>query len=568
MMKAFSTPRKAQSGFTLLELMLSIVLLSVLMAGIYTIFNDWSARAVNRVAATDMLRFQNAAEDYVAANFDAIKDDSPNAFVEIALTDLTGNGFLPPGFQATNVFKQRMRVFRRNMPIPKIDASGNAVIDPNTGNPETIVTTEVLTLSDNPVTGEITRIHDQRLMDAAYAGGPRMGVVSSAVIAGKNFSTLVASPFSGWQLDLSDLNAAGYNASPNVADGGYLAVYGLVNTEAAEPNSDYLYRVAVTNRPELNRMETDLRMNGNRLENVGTVVADKVSVTGNAAFRGVAQGSSSATAQAMTIEQALRVEGTGESRVNMKSQTPLLADGTDPCPFTNDGSGNRSVPGGCQISGGELQVISTAGDATLRAQQLNTSGNIVTDITDVTGTTTMDGISTFEAVTADSMEATGTLLSPTVNISGSTVTTEEVQTATMDVAAGTTVNNRLVAAQFSPTTLQTTSMDAVNAVGLTGDLIVSGITATKSLYIDNVAGGYQDSVLGRQVSCVVTSGRTYCEPRGRTDWNSNVYDECADNGNGYTCNYYKKPANTYFGTCVFTRGVSADGRSIHTSNCS
>jgi hypothetical protein len=385
--------------------------------------------------------------------------------------------------------------------------------------------------------------------------------------------------FNEWYVPRSALSAAGYYASPD-SQGGYLAAYDIVSSEATDANDHWLYRVPVENRPELNRMATNLNMNGNAMQNVGTIVGDKFVVTGNAAFRGITQGASSETAQAMTVEQALRVDSTGESRFNMKTSTAG-------CTFTDAGGGNRVLSGGgCSISGGEIQtvaedridpsngaVLNAAGDAHMTVSDLTADGNAITDFTNVTGTTDVAGVATFDTVDGTTMTATKTVLAPTANINGTRINTTQFQAGDMGVTNGATVGNQLVTARAAPGlthSFTTKQMDVGNAVELTGKLVSNDAAATDTLYLDSATGGYHDNVLNRNVVCTPYNGRVYCEPSGTTSWNGGQFIEnCTITGTGYQCQHYRQTIYglQYYGSCTHTRSVGANGQAYHTSSC-
>jgi prepilin-type N-terminal cleavage/methylation domain-containing protein len=592
------TSARSAAGFTLLELLLTVGLLGLLLAGMYGILNSWGERAVNRQAASDMLRLRTAAHDYVLASFDDMRADVPNVFTEIDVDDLKPGNFLQAGYQPINAYKQRMRIFKRNLQTPKLNPDGTVTLDA-AGNAVILTTIEVVVIADNPP-GDTIRTGNKRLIDAASAGGPAMGVMADMVLAGNSFANRVTSLYQQWFISTAALNAAGYSATPDT-QGGYLAAYDLVSSETTEANDHWLYRVQIDGRPELNRMATDLNMNANELQNVGTIIADKYNVEGNAAFRGQAQGAAAETAQGMTVEQALRIDTVQDVRINMKTSTAG-------CSFSGpDASGNRTLVGaGCTMSGGEFQTVgeavvdpatgvatSVAGDARLRVTDTMTAqGNVISDFTNVTnagGTALTDvaGISTFDTIDGAAMQTSTTALAPTTNVTGVSVLTDQFQAGNMGVSNGASIMNQLVMARAEPGLthrFQTNQMVVGNVVQLDGRLGASeAITASNTLYLDNANTTtnprYNDPSMPtragapRQVVCVPWGGRTYCEPRGETSYNINgqtIYDDCRDNGAGYTCDYYRT-TQLYgvqrFGDCTFIRSTGTSGQAYHSYTC-
>lgn len=562
-------------GFSLLELLMVVALIGLLLAGMYNVFDGWAQRAVNRTAASDMLRVQSAAEDYVLANFDTFAADPINVFTEIDINDLRTFNYLPAGYVARNAFKQDIRVFKRTRRVNKLNRDGSNARDA-ANNLIFIFTIEVVTVSDNQG-ATVIRVPNKRLLDTAQAGGPRMGVIGNMVLAGTTFNNRATSLLSEWVVPLTGaagLQAAGYAATPT-ALAGYLAAYGRVSAEKNEPNDAWLYRLSIDGRPELNRMNADLLMNNNPIQSVGTMYADKVNVTGNAVMRGTAQGVAADTAQAMTVEQAMQINSNTESRVNMKA-------GTGACTFQTVGNNRRISGGACTITGGEVQVISGASNANATIGALTTDGSVITDITNVTNTTDSRGTSTFTNFrTLDTMVASNQVIAPTTTVTGNLVETDEMQTGNMTVAGNSTVLETLTAARVRPGnghSVTTWLMDIANAATFNQQLRANAVTATDSLYMNNVntptthgtSTTYRDAQMGnRLIRCTRHSNdRVYCEPTGSYTWPNGVTETCsvpAWPSTGYVCNY--STAAVFLGTCTFTRNVGTSGQAYHEVGC-
>lgn len=572
-----SAKRQNQKGFTLLELLLSIALLALLLAGIYKIFDDWLTRSVNRTAAADMMRVQSAAEDFVFANFEAMRADPPG-FIEIPVAALIAANHLPNGYQAVNAFRQSVRAFRRNLVTQRLNRDGTGAVN-TMGQPIMITTIEVLTLSDN--NGAIDIVENDRLLDAARAGGPKMGVVMNIVLGGTvTFTNNIASPMGEWSIPLADINALYTRTATAV--GGYLAVHGLVSSESSEANDNYLYRVSVNQRPELNRMATDLNMGSNPITNVGTFVADDVVVNGNAAFLGITQGLTTDTAQALTIDQALRVEGAGadESRIYMRQASGTC--GLGALPAAPGGTRTMAPVGACTVSGGELNVISAAAtnkDATADiAGDLRADGSILTDITTVTDTTTSDGISTFRELRGTDLTASLNVVAPTSQVNGNLIQTRQLQTGELLLnAANSTIDDALVTANARPNQFQSQTMDVLNTATFTGNLEADALVAERALTInDATPAGYRDNnpdaARRRNAVCTRTAGRTYCEPANGSSiqWANGYTETCfIVAGKGYRCDFTKTATGEDVGSSYFCRAVIS-GRAAHrfqTSAC-
>lgn len=548
-----STGFSRQRGFSLLEALLAIGVLSLLLTGLYGQFDSWSQRAVNRRAATDVLRLQNAAEDYVQANSDALKASPLDTFIELDIDDLKTANYLPSSYTPLNALRQDMRTFFR---VQKLENINN---DTGAGNGVFTYRFEVTTVSE----GE--RVPPKRLMDTAIAGGPRMGVITQSIPGGtKVFTDYASSLYSEWFYPLSDLasaididgNASPYTATSDADGFGYVAAYGVINTRDTDPNDAWLYRMPIDGRPELNRMEGNLLMNANRIDNVGNLVADRVAVTGDATFMGNAT-----DAQAMTVEQALLVDGTEESRINMK---PMTSD----CGFVDAGGGNRDIVGaGCSgtsadVYGGDLNVVSAADNATLGVGTLTSSGDILTEQSNVDGAVNARGSSSFQTLTGfGNLAATGQVVAPTTDIGG-TVTTTDMQAENLSLTSGSINTANLTNTFLNPGAthnVTTGTLSIGGSVELTGNVRTNAsLTGTGAVSINGVSGNFWDSAVGRQVLCTAQGGRTYCEPNGSRTKNG-ITENCAQNGNGYTCTY----SGGASGSCVYTR--NGNGYNV---NCS
>lgn len=111
----------------------------------------------------------------------------------------------------------------------------------------------------------------------------------------------IALPYKGMRyISQAQDGAGGYIRTANLAEGAQggwkynLATYGLTGESGRlasflssdvlgtdDQESDRLYRYAITSRPELNRMYTAIDMNGNNLNNAGTVTAGTGTFSGN-----------------------------------------------------------------------------------------------------------------------------------------------------------------------------------------------------------------------------------------------------------------------------------------------
>lgn len=256
-------PHNAQSGFTLLELLLSISVIAALLVGAATVFNDWGKKSIDRKVSRQMEQLQRAAAEYVRLNIDnIIATDIPaiDDTAEINInTDLIANGFLPSGYNRINAYRQNMRVFVRYLATGTIN--GDVI--------------EVLSFSEGPT------IDDKRLFNAASNGQESVGVISNLNISGTCCNGNAQSVTGAWSTALANYSAI---TAPDTT-GGYMAAYNIISVDTL--SNDYLFRSNVAGAPELNKMETNLNINNNDIIGAGVIISDSMEIAGNATFNGL-----------------------------------------------------------------------------------------------------------------------------------------------------------------------------------------------------------------------------------------------------------------------------------------
>ncbi|HCK33415.1 MAG TPA: hypothetical protein DHW10_07725, partial [Rhodospirillaceae bacterium] len=263
---------KGLKGFTLIELLLVVGVIALLSLFITNVFETMAIRAANQRIAKQMLEVQQAAEYYVARNFDTILTALPLAgdVGEYTLTDIKNDDFLPATYNENNRFGQNITVFVRNL--------GNAFSEGDT--------LEVLTVSEDPGVGNPVYIENMRLREIANAGGAKLGYSSELISAGE-----IASSANRWQVNRADFEAAGYLITPDANEGGYLASYGRVSI-ADIAGDEYLYKVQLDSVADANLMEANLDMNNYDIENVSALTVDRLEVSGNTVIEGNDNGTS------------------------------------------------------------------------------------------------------------------------------------------------------------------------------------------------------------------------------------------------------------------------------------
>lgn len=285
--------KSAEAGFTLLELLLSVGVTSLIVMGVYQIAEDSVLTTVNRNEATYYKKVHEAAVSYVKTNFDEIwvtglgeVTDSTLPLVSngdsygIAVNN-TGapvppmylkdpvKGTLPAAFPDVSPSGRQVRIFARDIGFIGGDRALEVYTIMYVANGS----------SPRPLLGK-------SLHEITQILGPKSGVLTldSPATAGIDESTSFASKFGAWDLPVNDFIAnavpasnvsfVGYEANFNIV-GGYVALRDVVKFSDSLGLA-YLYRIEVNDDPLFNTMETNLDMNGNLMNTIGTLTADHI----------------------------------------------------------------------------------------------------------------------------------------------------------------------------------------------------------------------------------------------------------------------------------------------------
>jgi type II secretory pathway pseudopilin PulG len=343
-------------GFSLLELLLVVGIAAFMMAVVVELFDNFAQRSQARRAGNHILTIQNSAEEYVAANFNALWDTlipNLNDTAIVPIADLEDDGFLPVDYKTRNALRQESKILIRNLGN---GFSGGRVI-------------EVLSVTENTADGTDRSYANERIIDAAGAAGPKAGVIINATIGTNGCCAGRIQSMGGeWQVDLADFDSL-LNHTVN-SNRGYLAAYGRISFNDTF-NLDYLYRTEIPAQPQINTMETNILMSGNEVQNVGVITADNVGIgyrfdpgsgswvdeDGNLEILGQSAGAGSLTPFALSVDQALEVNG--ETKLNFR------AIGDTSCEINAAGSviagGGINPATDCEIAGGDFVL---AGDTT------------------------------------------------------------------------------------------------------------------------------------------------------------------------------------------------------------
>ena len=227
--------RSHQSGFALVESLAALMVLLILLPALGRLAQWGYAEVQKRVVAAHLAQVTNAVASYVREHHaDLLKAATASKSAKITMTQL--GQYLPKGFHNENAWGQSYGIY---------------VLEPDSGRLQAIV----LTRGGRSDGREFRNIH---VPGAAAMAGAAGGFVPSGDVPGQP-SAKLRGAFGGWIMDLAGTDIP--NPGP-----GHLAA--LVSLSAADLAQDFLYRVSVPGRPELNAMETDLDMTDHALRGV------------------------------------------------------------------------------------------------------------------------------------------------------------------------------------------------------------------------------------------------------------------------------------------------------------
>lgn len=456
---------KQESGFSLVEVLLSVGVGALIVLGAARIAQDWAERTRHREEANYLMTVNQAAKSYVATNFGAILQDG---FLEdlTALTrdDATDNALLVnigrsimipmDSNGGTFYLKDGTIGLAANFPsqsplgrTPQIYVRHLGSI----GNQLTLQILTVTTVDDAVRARPLPRIS---INDIATAVGPEAGVFSTAGGCSGDINAI----FGNWTMSGSLLNSGSrlmsgtpaYCPPSNEARGvgDYVVLQDRV-TYSSVASSDYLYRVPISGMPEANQMATNLDMNDFDMVNVSSLAVDNLAVEGDAYVAG-------AGGSALLVDEAMRVSGDGSRIIG--------------------NTGGAGAWGGT-VRASDLTVSSLNGDAAVTPTEGPSYLSLNTDIIEVDRNMVVYGNL---AVERQLNLNGGTLTTPEAVSNASVIKPEgSVESGLLQVAGPTTLN-RLQAATVTSgvldvgNNLNATNFDVVDAIRFGGNASVGG----------------------------------------------------------------------------------------------
>lgn len=230
--------KKYQSGMTLLELVSSLALLALLMAGAVRLANSYGESASANRAVDQMLVISRAVQSYIRDNtVAALSNATATQPLLISVPMLVAAGYLPSGAKAKNDFDQAICAL---------------VLEPSPGVLDAVIVTEGGTAIDDLALGS--------LADSLGASGGGVYSTSSTVITGakgrwtKATSALAVANNAGKHCDGTT------NGTPSLT-AGHAALALLV--ESTDFDNGGLMRSAVPGQDAQNRMDVPITLVAN-----------------------------------------------------------------------------------------------------------------------------------------------------------------------------------------------------------------------------------------------------------------------------------------------------------------
>ncbi|MDP9196469.1 MAG: tail fiber domain-containing protein [Pseudomonadota bacterium] len=241
-MRIVSSFMQRQRGFTMVELIIGLAVLGVLFAGVWRLIGGMNQQLQDQAVARQTKAIAEAANRYSQVERPRIVLLAPNQWHIIGVVNDPATpmpelqpAFLSPNVSDTNPLGQRYQVLVRH------DGT----------NVETFVAS----------TGATIPVDDLRAARIVGMIGADAGTLYSDEPPG---APVIRGAYGGWTRPVSDFAGVIPMAAGDIITGTMFATTDL--------GSPFLYRDVVAGHPEFNRMNTNIDMNRNSLNNVTSVI--------------------------------------------------------------------------------------------------------------------------------------------------------------------------------------------------------------------------------------------------------------------------------------------------------
>jgi len=236
--KTVSSALKSERGDFMVGAALALTLFLLMTPLLFQVTDDADTKTRGAIVAGQLKKIVEAAGQYVTANYASLESVATATVpVYVDVDGLITDGFLPEGTSDTNAWGQTYGIY---------------VLQPNAGDLQAFVLTEdgrSYTSTDEP------EFAATEVPAAASLIGASGGYVPTGLVPTESESSLQGVG-GGWTFSFEGTSV------PNPGPGHLGAMVWFADGAMAQ---DYLYRVSVPGRPELNQMQTELDMNGNNI---------------------------------------------------------------------------------------------------------------------------------------------------------------------------------------------------------------------------------------------------------------------------------------------------------------
>ena len=226
-----------EKGFAVVDVMIAIVLISMFLPMIAMYAKTTNESITQKAVASQMRDVLTGVESYIKANYTTLAAAATNTHAEVVpFADLISGNFLPPNYNSVNPWGQ---------------AYGIYVLQPSANDLQVFI----LTSGGRSHSLDNIEFGNRLVPQAAAMIGAKGGYVPTGILAGES-DTELRGAYAGWTYAFSTADIP--NPGP-----GHIAAQLYYSQGTAQ--GDYLYRVQVPGKPELNAMATELDMTGHTI---------------------------------------------------------------------------------------------------------------------------------------------------------------------------------------------------------------------------------------------------------------------------------------------------------------
>lgn len=230
-----------EAGLALPGTLASIAIFLMMLPMLANLADSSIERVKQRVVATHLSSVIDAVSEYAKEHSaELLASSTATTATEVAFNDLRTEGLLMTGFADRNAWGQTYRIF---------------VLEPSSG----VLQPVVLTYGGRSHSAQQALFANATVPATASLSGASGGFIPTGTLPGQA-TTELRGAYGGWVLPLSGTNIP-------IPEPGHLG--GMAFLHNGEIRQDYLYRLAIPGKPELNEMHTELDMTTNAIRNVG-----------------------------------------------------------------------------------------------------------------------------------------------------------------------------------------------------------------------------------------------------------------------------------------------------------